>query len=209
MGRPPRHLKGETHGSLTTTLHPAIGRFHEDDEVAVDEVRAPRGNLLQAVVLGRDLLTLIERPSDIPHRILKAHSQGERDGDTALHVARAPTHEVIPVRPLLNIGRQVLDDRNGVEVTSNDDPFRTPKVSTGNDRVTESRHLKMPMWCQRLLHSIGNRRLVHGHRLDVDESTKELVQVARRLQVHAGHPTSVATDQSEENVRKTTLRLLW
>ncbi|GAE67469.1 hypothetical protein JCM18909_531 [Cutibacterium acnes JCM 18909] len=50
---------------------------------------------------------------------------------------------------------------------------------------------------------------MHGHRLDVDESTKELVQVARGLQVHAGHPTSVAMDQFEENVRKTTLRLLW
>jgi hypothetical protein len=65
--------------------------------------------------------------------------------------------------------REVVVDRHGVEMPGEDDPLFTAQIGTGHHGVTEPVHAEVRSLAENVLDAVGDRLLVAGDRLDIDQ----------------------------------------
>src|SRR5690606_36739639 len=114
-----------------------------------------------------DLLVVVPDPGHVDGWRHQLRSELQLHCDASLHVDGAPTPQVVDPVDGLEARRQVVVQRNGVDVTGNHHALGPSQVRAGDHGVTVADDLQVRASAQTCLDHIRYRRLVAGHRLDV------------------------------------------
>jgi hypothetical protein len=67
-------------------------------------------------------------------------------------------------------------------VAGNDDPLGAAKLGSGEDHIAVSQHIQVAIPLERLLHKVGDLGFVAADRLDIDQRSKQLDDIAVNVQ---------------------------
>ena len=180
-----RRGEPNTQCPLATRLDLACGRLAENGDVS----RKPFGQFTfensQTVVLGGDLLTVVEDEGQVMGGIVHRGRKVEEHRVARFHVDRAAAVQHITLDVVDGASaRQVVGDRDGVEVTGEDDPAGFTPVGAGHHAVAVPEHVEPDrLLAQGLFHGVGDRGLVARLALDVDEGRGQFDGIGTQIEV--------------------------
>ena len=117
-----------------------------------------------------------------------ASRQLQQHRDAGLHVRGAAAVQHVAV----HAGRHVVGDRHGVQVPGQQHPARPAERGPGEHRVAVAVHLRPADGPQRRLDRVGERALVAGDRLDVDQRGGQRRAVRGQVERHRATVTTPA-----------------
>ena len=164
-------------GALTARLDVAVGRFAQDCDVGAKPFRKFTLDTAQAVRRCLDLLTVVEDDRDVVRRLADGGRQMQEHRVTGLHVAGAATIDIVAHAA----GRDIVGDRDGVEVAGQQHPGRAAEVCAGQDRVPVADDGVVGLLPQCAFDLIGQRPLVPRHAGDVDESGGQVGRIGAKV----------------------------
>ncbi|CAM5589766.1 hypothetical protein SVIOM74S_09504 [Streptomyces violarus] len=170
--------------ALAAALDLAVRRFQEDREVALEPLGVRLGDVLEAVQLRGDLLVVVEDEGQVAVGGRDRGRDAQLDRDARLHVARAAAPQDAV---LVQAGRDVFRDRDGVDVTGQDHPLRAAQVRPRHDVVAEPLDRQVGQRAQRGLDRVRERLLGAALGTEVDEPGGELCGVQREVKRGVGH----------------------
>ena len=129
----------DAEGAVASALDLGVGRLGQDREVGGEQLGPVGGEAAQPVECGLDLLVVVPDPGDVDGRLGELRGEREHDRAAALHVDGAAA----PEDAVLASTRQVVVDRDGVDVARDHDPLCAAEVGAGDDRVAVADHLEV------------------------------------------------------------------
>jgi hypothetical protein len=174
------------HGALAAGLDGGVGRLHQHGEVPGQPVRVVAHDPAQTVLVGLDLLVVVEDVGDVPVGLDEVLGEEQLDGDAALHVGRAAAVDAAVDDP----AGQVVPQRHGVDVPRDHDPLGAAEVRPRDHRVAVAVHGEVWHLAQHQLDGLGQATLVTADRLDVAESDGKGSCIHREVEAgHVGDPS--------------------
>ncbi len=164
-------------GALTARLDVAVGRFAQDRDIGAKPFRKFTLNTAQAVSRRLDLLTVVEDDRDVVRRLANGGRQMQEHCVTGLHVAGAATIDIVAHAA----GRDVVGDRDGVEVAGQQHPGRAAEIRAGQDRIAVADDGVVGLLPQCPFDLIGQGPLVPGHAGDVDQSGGQIGRIGAKV----------------------------
>jgi hypothetical protein len=179
--------------ALAAGLDESPRRFAEDGDIGVEPVRHVALDDAESVVLGGDLLAVVEDQRQVVAGLHQRRGQVQEDGVARLHIHAAATVDDVGSSAggsALPSVRHVVGDGHGVEMSGQQDTSLPAQVGPGQHAVAVADDLEpVGLLAQRGLDGVGDRRLVAGLAGDVDERRGELRRVGAQVQCHAFHRT--------------------
>ncbi len=173
---------------LAAGLDAGVGRLHQDGEVGGQPVGVGTRDAAEAVALGLDLLVVVEDVRDVAARGGHGRGQPQRDGDAALHVARAEA-----VEPVVHDARgEVVRRRHGVEVSGDQDALGAAEAGARDDRVPVPVDAQVGVGPQGALDGVRQGAFGAAHRGPADELGGQGRPVEGQVEVGAGVGTRAA-----------------
>ena len=130
---------------------------------------------------GYDVTYLFYEAEEIEHQyngLGQGRRQVQGEGDAGLHVGRtAAVDQVVD-----HSRREVVVERDRVQVPGEHDPLRTAELRTGHDRVAVPLGVQVRRLPQDFLDAVGDGLLVAGDGLDVDQGAGK----HHRIDEHVG-----------------------
>ena len=108
-------------------------------------------------MFGSDLLGLVEDEGEVAIGFVQMAGKVQGHSHATLHVAGAPSHQVFLTIDGVHVGREVVDDRYGVQVPGDEDALGSPHVGAGHHGVADPVHLQAGDLAQYRLHRVGQR----------------------------------------------------
>src|SRR5204863_4306941 len=119
--------------ALAAALDGTVGRFEENREVGVKDLRPVPREVREPVELRVDLLALVEDVGDVAARLSNLAGELELDGDAALHIDGAAADQLV-ADPRGGQVRRVRE-RDGVDVTGENHALRAAQLGAGHHGV--------------------------------------------------------------------------
>ena len=173
MRRDPVRDHVEPHGAVAAALDAAVGRLADDREIAGEPIGMRLGHLPQTVLLGRNLLMVVEHVRQVILRVDQRGGEVQEHRVGCLHVGRAaaPHHPLAGVRrgnvlPDQRVSgrqparREVVDHRNRVKVPGEHHAPRPAERRGRDHRVAVPVHRQVRLRPQERLYGVGQRLLV-------------------------------------------------
>lgn len=168
--------------ALTAALQRAVGGFHQDGQIGVEEVRALGGDPAQTVAVVGCLLALVEDVGDVSDRCRDGRRGVQGHGDAALHVARTE-----PVQqPVRETGGQVAAGRDGVQVPGDHHALGPSQLGAGDHGVADPLDPQMGESPQRALHHVGECRFRTALGRCVDQRACQLDEIRAGIECGPG-----------------------
>ena len=168
----------EPHRAVAAALDAAVRRLADDREVALDPFGMSLNHLAQAVLLGHDLLMVVEHEGQIDLRLGQRSRQIQQRRIGGLHIGGAapPYHALIRMRGgdlptdrrvagLQPARREVVDHRHRVQMPAQDHPTLAAQIRACHQRIAVPTDRQMRLAAQEPLHHVGQRPLVVAHRI--------------------------------------------
>ena len=128
---------------------------------------------------------VVEDPGDVAGRHARGAGDLEGHGDAALHVAGAAAVDAVVGDPT----GEIPGDRDGVEVTGDDDALGAAQMRPGDDGVTEAVDAEVGLGAKDVFDLVGERGFVAADALDVDHRAQQGDKVGAHIQRHASEPS--------------------
>ena len=154
--------------ALAAGLDDGAGRLAEQRDVALEPLWVVALQVVQAVVLLRDLLALVGDHGQVVVRLARlsqARERGQVAGHAGFHVD-GPAAVQGAVDKLV---RRVVRERDGVDVPGQHHPRPQAEVRARHHRVAEACNLRVLEATKRAFDGVRDRLLVVRGRLDVHE----------------------------------------
>lgn len=170
-------------GALAAALDLLVGGFEEDREIGLQPARVGRGEVLEPVALGGDLLVVVEHEGEVAVGLGDGAGDPQLHGDTGLHVAgaAAPQDAV-----LVEAGGDVVRDGHGVDVPGEHDALRAAEFRARDDVVAVAVDRQVRERAQGRLDRVREGLLRAALGRDVHEPGGELGGVLVEVEVQDG-----------------------
>ena len=173
---------------VASALDAGVRRLAEDREVGGEQVGIVAQRTTEAVQLARDLLVVVPDPGEVDRRILQFERERELYGDARLHVDRAATPDdgLTGLRVDLVTHRQVVVDRNGVQMAGDEHAAVPSQPGAGDQRVAVAGHVEVRRRGQQRLDSVRDPSLIPRYRGDVAQLSGQLDWAGRGIECGPG-----------------------
>ena len=162
----PRQPDVDVQRALAAGLDHGVGGLHQDREVGGEQRGVALAELEQPVVVGLDLLAVVEHEGEVADRLGHRGGQPQDHRVAALHVAGAQAvQDPVVVEPR----GQVVVDRHRVEVAGDHHPLVAAQLGAGHHGVAVPADAQVPERPQRRLDGVRDRLLVVADRLEVHQ----------------------------------------
>ena len=168
----------EAHRAVAAALDAAVRRLADDREITLNPFRVCLNHLAQAVLLGHNLLMVVEHVGQIDLRFGQCGRQIQQRRVGSLHIGGAapPHHTLVRMRGddlpadrriagLQPARREVVDHRHRIQMPAQDHPAVATQIGRGHQRIAVPADRQMRLAAQEPLHHVGQRPLVVAHRI--------------------------------------------